>query len=59
VEVALKYQQLLNYLLKETLILLNNKGEEAQQVFAESFCAYAYFRIPAFRELILSAIIRQ
>jgi hypothetical protein len=43
-------------MLKETLALLDCKGDESQQLFAESFCAYAYFRIPPFRELILSAV---
>lgn len=34
VEIALKYQQLLNQLLKETLFQLEYKGEEAEQSFA-------------------------
>jgi hypothetical protein len=57
--VAIKYQELLNHLLNETLNLLEYKGEEAEQVFAESFCSYAYFRIPLFREHILSVIHRE
>lgn len=46
----------MNHLLKETLNLFEFKGEEAEQIFAESFSSYAYFRIPLFREHILSVI---
>jgi len=58
IEVGLKYQELLNILLKATLRLLEFKGDESESEFAEFFCAYAYFRIPLFREHILSVIKR-
>lgn len=56
VDVGLKYMELLNSLLKETLRSLEVKGDTAEQAFAEKFCSYAYFRIPLFREHILEAI---
>ena len=40
----------MNEFLKETLRALEIKGNEAEQIFAERFCAYAYFRVPLFRE---------
>ncbi len=43
----------MNELLKETLRALEIKGNENEQMFAENYCAYAYFRIPIFREHIL------
>lgn len=58
VEVGLKYQLLLNSLLRETLASLESTGDEAERIFAESFCAYAYFRIPLLREHILAVVRR-
>jgi hypothetical protein len=59
IKVGLKYQELLNYLIKETLITLYMKGEQAKSEFAEFFCAYAFFRVPLFRDHILSVIKRE
>lgn len=47
--VALMYQQLMYKFLQLALDSLNWKGSESERAFAEIFCAYAYFRIPAFR----------
>jgi hypothetical protein len=58
-DVALKYLELLKELLEETIRSLECKGELAEQIFAEKFCAYAYFRLPLFREQILQTLKEQ
>lgn len=57
-EVGVKYQQFLLKLLELTLNSLNVKGHELEKNFAEYFIAFAYFRIPSFRNDVLEAITR-
>ena len=56
IEIAIKYQQWIYKLLELALNSLNVKGHECERTFAEIFCAYAYFRIPEFRNQILDVI---
>ena len=55
-EIGLKYLELMNQLLKETFRALQFKGLLQEQKFAEKLCAYAYFRLPLFRETVLTAL---
>ena len=55
-EISIKYLDLLNQLLKENLKYLERKGDQKQQEFAQKFCAYAYFRLPLFRQQILQTL---
>lgn len=58
VEIALTYHQFLGKLLRNAVDSLNVKGLQLERSFAEMFCAYAYFRIPSFRNALLEAITR-
>lgn len=54
--VGLKLQEFQYKLLEQTLKILGIKGFSEQKKFAELFCAMSYFRIPQFRQRILSLI---
>jgi hypothetical protein len=55
-EVALSYHILLVDLLQRTLKSLEAYNYESQREFAELFCAFAYFRLPKFRNRVLTII---
>lgn len=46
-------------LLNITLQSLQNYNYEEQRIFAELFCAFAYFAIPEFRDAVLANISRK
>jgi hypothetical protein len=54
-KVALSYQTFLYQTLEKVLKILNQKGLiEKERIFVEIFCAVAYFRIPEFRNKVLT-----
>lgn len=57
-EVAMSFHTLMIDFLHTTLQALETYTYESQKEFAELFCAYAYFRIPKFRNEVLAAITR-
>lgn len=46
-------------LLSLALSALNRKGSEYESIFAEVYCACAYFKIPEFRKEVLKLITNQ
>jgi hypothetical protein len=55
---SLSYYTLLIDLLQVALQSFEGYNCEMEKEFAENFCAYTYFRIPRFRNQILTAITR-
>lgn len=58
IKVAIQYLDLLNLMLEVAMKSLVNEGEQAERSFVESFCSYAYFRIPIFQKSILDVVCR-
>lgn len=56
--VAANYYTLLVDLLQVSLQSFDGYQCDQQREFAENFCAYAYFAIPQFRNLVLAVITR-
>lgn len=60
IDTYIKYQGFLYFSLKMVLQCLNKKAIlENEREFAEQFCAYAYFRIPDFREKLLEVLTQE
>ncbi|EAR90403.2 hypothetical protein TTHERM_00112530 (macronuclear) [Tetrahymena thermophila SB210] len=58
-KVALSYQKLLYSILEKVLDKLNQKAlSDKERQFVENYCAVAYFRIPEFRQKLLSVVIK-
>ncbi|KAL4500572.1 hypothetical protein ABPG72_002996 [Tetrahymena utriculariae] len=58
-KVALSYQKLLYSILEKVLDKLNQKAlSDKERQFVENYCAVAYFKIPEFRQKLLSVVIK-